>query len=88
MTSLSIKQKLFGLGGIVVAAFLVFGGVYLYSASIRADTATEAARIYRIDHEEAAVKTGILQARRDEKDFLLRMDTKYLDRHRETMAGV
>ena len=71
MASISIKQKLFGLGGVVVLSFLVFAGVYTYSVKIRSDAAIEAKRVSAIQHAEAEAEIALLNARRYEKDFLL-----------------
>ena len=71
MFSMSIKQKLFGLGGVVVLSFLVFAGVYMYSTKIRSDAETEAMRVNAIEHAEAEAEIALQNARRFEKDFLL-----------------
>ena len=42
MFGFTIKQKLMGLGGIVVAVFMVFSVVYIYASNIRAEVAKEA----------------------------------------------
>ena len=88
MFNLSIKQKLYGLGGIVILTFAIFGLVYLYAAGLRADAAAEAERNLSIQIAEAGAKMAILEARRNEKDFLLRKDVKYVDKHASTMAGL
>jgi len=88
MFSLTIKQKLYGLGGIVVAAFLIFAGVYLYSNSIRNQAESESAHVSGIDNALAEARIGVLEARRNEKDFLLRKDPKYIEKHGKTLAGV
>ena len=71
MFSMTIKNKLFGLGGVVVLSFLVFAGIYMYSAKIRSDAATEAKRVNAIEHAEAEAEIALQNARRYEKDFLL-----------------
>jgi len=71
MFSLSIKHKLFGLGGVVVLSFLVFAGVYGYSIKIRSDAAAEANRVSAIEHAEAEAEIALENARRNEKVFLL-----------------
>ena len=88
MFDLTIKQKLYGLGGVVVLAFAVFASVYAYAAGLRAEAAGEAERNIGIQIAEAGAKIAILEARRNEKDFLLRKEEKYVDEHAETMAGL
>jgi len=85
MFSLTIKQKLFGLGGVVVTSFAVLAGVSVYSANIRSQAESEARRVQTIDRAMRDSKIAVLQARRDEKDFLLRRDKKYLDKHEKTV---
>ncbi len=88
MFNLTIKQKLYGLGGVVVLAFAVFATVYAYATGIRAEAAEEAERDISIQMSEAGAKIAILEARRNEKDFLLRKDAKYVDEHAGTMVGL
>jgi len=88
MFSLSIKQKLFGLVGIILTAVIIIAGISYYGTYTRSEARDEAARVSRIDHAMSAVQIGILQARRDEKDFLLRRDEKYLAKHEKSMHQV
>ena len=85
MFSLTIKQKLFGLGGIVIASFAIFIAVSLYSSNIRSQAETEAQRVRTVDRAMRNAQIAVLQARRDEKDFLLRKNTKYMDKHKLEM---
>ena len=86
MFNLTIKQKLFGLGGLVVLTFAIFAMVYAYSTALRTEAEVEAKRDMNIQQASADSKVAILQARRNEKDFLLRKDTKYIKKHANTMA--
>ena len=88
MFNLTIKQKLFGLGGIVVLAFAIFALVYLYATGLRAEAAAEAERDMTIQIAAAKAKIAMLESRRNEKDFLLRKDTKYVGKHAESMADL
>ena len=74
MIKLSIKQKLYGLGGIVVLSFVAFAGIYLYSVKIRGDAATEAQRVNAIERAEAKAEISFSHARQYEKDFMVRGD--------------
>ena len=85
MFSLTIKQKLFGLVGVIMLASVIIAGVTYYGNHAREQARHEDDRVARIDRAMSEVQIGILQARRDEKDFLLRRDEKYLDKHKKTM---
>ena len=88
MFNLTIKQKLFGLAGIVILAFAVFAMVYAYAAGLRTEAAAEAERNTNIQLAEAGAKMAIQEARRNEKDFLLSKEIRYVDEHAYTMAGL
>lgn len=88
MFNLTIKQKLFGLAGVIPVTLVVFAIVATYATSLRVKAAAEAERIVEIQTAVSAAKLDLLQARRNEKDFLLRMDTKYIDRHAKTMTDL
>ena len=88
MFSLTIKQKLFGLVGVILSASVIIAGVTFYGNHTREQARNEGDRVARIDRAMGQVQTGILQARRDEKDFLLRRDEKYLDKHKKTMLSL
>lgn len=88
MFNLTIKQKLFGLAGIIPVTLVVFAIVAIYATSLRIKAAAEAERTVEIQAAMSAARLDLLQARRNEKDFLLRMDTKYIDRHAKTMADL
>lgn len=88
MFSLSIKQKLYGLAGVVIVAFTIFGLVYVYATGISDDATAVAERSEHIHNAEAEARIAILQARRNEKDFLLRKDEKYIGKHAKSMQGL
>ena len=88
MFNLTIKQKLYGLGGIVVLTFAIFAMVYAYATGLRAEAAAEAERDISIQIAGAGAKVAILESRRNEKDLLLRKDAKYVEEHAATMDGL
>ena len=88
MFNLTIKQKLYGLSGVVVLVFFIFSMVYVYAAGLRTEAAAEAERNMNIQLAEAGAKIAILEARRNEKDFLLSKGIRYVDEHAYTMAGL
>ena len=83
MFKLSIKQKLIGLGAVVVLSFTVFTGIYLYSLKIRGNAAAEAHRVSTIERAEAQAEIALSHARQYEKDFLVSSDT--IEAHTEEM---
>ena len=88
MFNLTIKQKLYGLAALVLVAFTIFGLVYVYATDIRADAAAEIERSLAIHNAETEARIALLQARRNEKDFLLRKDEKYIEDHAKTMQAL
>lgn len=86
MLNLTIKQKLYGLVGIVMLTFVGIVMVFAYATTLKAAGEAKAAQNIAILTTEAAARIGILQARRDEKDFLLHKDPKYIDGHAKTMS--
>ncbi|MDT8452881.1 MAG: methyl-accepting chemotaxis protein [Gammaproteobacteria bacterium] len=86
MLNLTIKQKLYGLVGIVMLTFVGIVMVFAYATTLKAAGEAKAAQNIAILTAEAAARINILQARRDEKDFLLRKDPKYIENHAKTMS--
>lgn len=84
---ITIKFKLLLAAFLVVASIIGIGGIYAYALSIQHEAEAENIRVtdMRLTLEE--LKSASLQARRNEKDFLLRNLTKYVDQHDKTMAA-
>lgn len=83
--NISIRLAIWGGVGIAIAvlAFIVSSAL---QASAQRDLAQERMRtIDAVNLEADALKIEFLMARRNEKDFLLRKDAKYIDRHAATM---
>jgi methyl-accepting chemotaxis protein len=85
MLNLTIKQKLMFLAGIMIVSFLVIGAIYHYGVSVQHEADNEKDRITNVDYLVEEINSGLLQARRYEKDFLLRNELQYSERHRKTM---
>lgn len=85
MTNITIKQKLIGLVGIVFTVFIIFSAVYMYGASMNAKVSSESRRDMVIKEAETGARIAILQARENEKDFLLNKNDDYIKQHSETM---
>ncbi|MGW8247244.1 MAG: methyl-accepting chemotaxis protein [Acidiferrobacterales bacterium] len=83
MFNLTIKQKLFGLGGVVVLSFAIYTALYIYSVKIRGNAAAEALRVSNIQRAEARAEIALSHAREYEKDFMIKGDT--LEAHGEEM---
>lgn len=86
MLNLTIKQKLYGLVGIVMLTFVGIVMVFAYATTLKATGEAKAKHNVAILTTEAAARISILQARRDEKDFLLHKDSKYIEDHAKTMS--
>lgn len=84
--SAGIKSQISVLVSVVVVSFLVVSGaVYLGDAhrSEKAEVANQASEsLFAVN----SVAYDFLNARRREKDFLIRMDLKYVDMHREVIT--
>lgn len=87
ISNLSIKRKLLLLSVFVTLGFVGIGSIYGYAIKLEKNAANADKRINSIRLTVEEISTGILQARRNEKDFLLRNDTKYLTKHKKTMEG-
>ena len=82
----TITQRLAALfavlvGGFALVAVAYWGFVSMNNAAIDTD-----ARITGFGFAVDRIKSGMLQARRDEKDFLARRQDKYLGKHDKAMA--
>ncbi len=86
-----MKRKItvsFAIISIIVMAIGVMGGlagISLYSHKMRDDMQKRVALIEEATIAVENLKIEFLMARRNEKDFLLRLDEKYVGRHAETM---
>ncbi len=88
LNNLKIRYKMFFLSFILIAGFLVIGLVYRHSLQIQNQTHAEDLRIAEIVESVDHVSIYLLEARRSEKDFLLRNDEKYLEKHQKKMDEV
>ncbi|MEX5598135.1 hypothetical protein [Pseudophaeobacter sp. C1-32P7] len=72
---------------IVLAAGIMFtlAGISLYTHQVRDDMQVRAAEIEAVDMSLVDLEQQFLSARRAEKDFLLRKDEKYTERHAAIM---
>jgi len=87
MFNLTIKQKLLSLASLMIVSFVVIGGIYGYSVDVQEKASKENNRIANVNLLAEEINVGLLEARRNEKDFLLRQDMKYSEKHQKTMAN-
>lgn len=86
MNSLTIRTKLTGLAILSIVIFFIVSSIYWYTQSVTSDANLEKAHIQKVEIAVGLVMNGLLQARRAEKDFMLRKTNKYLKRHHEIMV--
>jgi len=85
---MTLKTRIFLLAPLAMLGMLVVGAIFYYGNLIEQDYRTRLAEIQQLWTVDAEIETSLLAARRHEKDFLLRSDTKYSDRHAETSAQI
>ena len=88
VNSMTLKTRIFLLAPLAMLGMLVVGAIFYYGNLIEQDYRTRLAQIQQLWTVDAEIETSLLQARRHEKDFLLRSDTRYSDRHAETSAQI
>ena len=64
---------------------MIFFIVYLYGSGIGDEVAVAAERDMVMEETETGARIAILRARQNEKDFLMKKDRLYIDKHAETM---
>ncbi len=75
--------------GIAIFIFIVAMGTFQYSGSSSAENYKELMNIdVAISNQASMVKTSMLESRRNEKDFIIRKDLKYLQRIEKTVASI
>ncbi|WP_420004663.1 methyl-accepting chemotaxis protein [Arenibacterium sp. LLYu02] len=84
--SISIRTAILFIVGLASLMILSLIGMSFYTHSARDTYQEEAERMDRLDRTIVGMEVDFLQARRAEKDFLLRLDEKYVDRHRAVIA--
>ncbi len=83
--SISIRTAILSIVGLASLMILSLIGMSFYTHSARDAYQVEAERMEHLDRTIADMETNFLQARRAEKDFLLRLDESYVDRHRDVI---
>lgn len=78
---MKLNSKIFLLAPLSVAGMVLVSGLFLTVQSVDADYKAKLEKIETISGEDKEIENHLLQARRAEKDFLLRRDAKYVDKH-------
>lgn len=87
--SLSLKTKLLTGFGVVLALLLVVVGIYHFALSLSVkDYSGLINQELAIEQHAMEAESHMLQCRRNEKDFLLRLDKKYVPDFRDNLAAV
>ncbi|HEV2112328.1 MAG TPA: methyl-accepting chemotaxis protein [Gammaproteobacteria bacterium] len=86
--NLRITRKLSLLLGVVLGSFALIGALYLVFVATVARDRAQLDRVTQFSAAATDVEMAGLEARRHEKDFLLRRDTSYVQQHDTAMARV
>jgi methyl-accepting chemotaxis protein len=88
MRNLKISIQILSIGVIALIGFIVIGVIYFNSSSRQAEyLATQLSESTGVNYVNA-VSIGFLEQRRDEKDFLVRKQMKYADRHKARVEEI
>ncbi len=79
--NMKVSRKMLALAMIVGTGLLVLAGVYLIGVSIQKKALIENERVVNDDSTLLEMDIQLLEARRREKDFLLRKDLAYVKEH-------
>jgi methyl-accepting chemotaxis protein len=78
LANLKISAKTAIIGGVGVLGLVLVGAVYFVASNVQAGRQRLADEVALIGKLQSSVLIDMLQARRSEKDFLIRRDEKYL----------
>jgi len=83
-----LKDKLIGLIVLVIVGFSVIAFAYIKSITVREDAKLKFENVINFGKNIDKIAIQMLQARRNEKDFILRSNEKYLGKHEKTLKGM
>ncbi|WP_281992097.1 methyl-accepting chemotaxis protein [Sulfitobacter geojensis] len=88
MKNIKVSTAIAGIVGLALVTMLLMGvaGAVVYVSEVR--VAGELAKSADLERKMGEIERGLLQARRNEKDFLLRVDEKYVGRHTDVMSAI
>ncbi|MBO6520198.1 MAG: HAMP domain-containing protein [Rhodospirillales bacterium] len=84
---LNVSMLIGAIAGLAMLGFAVVGGVYYFADKVESGHRAEVERENKAFNLLRDVESEFLQARRREKDFLLRLDMKYADKHAEVIQS-
>ncbi len=79
--AVSIKVKLLLLAGLGVVGIATMAATVAWVGQTMTDGIAAEERLKEVAHQAAELDSALLQMRRSEKDFLLRLDPKYVERY-------
>jgi len=88
LKNLSLKNKLVALIVMVAAGLLVILVVYIQSNNVRDNASKELELAHNFGATIDQVSILMLQARRSEKDFILRQNEKYVNKHKDIIDKI
>ncbi len=88
MRDLTVAARLKMLGIVVGGAMLAIGLLYSVSLYLEGSIQQTQSNLFSFQLGVSQIESGMLQARRDEKDFILRHSTQYLEDHTGTMKSL
>ncbi|MCP4283599.1 MAG: HAMP domain-containing protein, partial [Gammaproteobacteria bacterium] len=86
--NMRISRKLFAVVGILILGFVGIGLTYYSVLETQSRATAETDQAAQFGEYVAGVDIGVLQGRRNEKDFMLRKLEKYVTHHGDTMNAV
>ena len=86
MKRLSIRFQILAICGLTLFGFIAVGAVYLIGNSIQQTVQEEQNFTLKLFELEEELRFELLNARRREKDFLIRLDEKYIGQHADVVA--
>ncbi|MFO1371961.1 MAG: methyl-accepting chemotaxis protein [Candidatus Competibacteraceae bacterium] len=88
MKRLKVRHKLNSILVVVIAGFLLIALAYKINLDIEAKARTLEQQTHQTDILLYQIEVAVLLARRHEKDFLLRGQPEYLDKHHQIMTSL
>lgn len=88
MENLKIRVQIAFISLIIIIGFSITAGIYLYNQSVLKTAIIEKDAAIAASNVVEGIKYNFLNARRNEKDFLIRLDEKYIQKHSKTSETI
>lgn len=88
LNRLKISQKLFLIAVLVVFSLLTMAATFYYVQGLLSEHSDIRKRAELMHYSVNQIEVDVLEARRREKDFLLRFDMQYIDSHDDAMYSL